>query len=89
MNAQIRGQMASHIAVVALYGLVTISNLEIAGMAYLLCERVKLALQVEWASVVNLAVSSLLFLSQAYEKLINTYTVCDVAWPYDRTSIMC
>jgi len=57
MKAQVRGRRASHIAVVALYGLVAISNLEIAGMAYLLYERVKLSLQVEWASVVILAVS--------------------------------
>lgn len=81
--------MASHIAVIALYGLVTIPNLEIAGMVYLLCERVNLSLQVEWASVVNIAVSSLLQFLHAELKLTNSYTVCDIACPYDRTPDMC
>jgi len=72
MKAQIRGRKASCLAVVALYGLVAISNLETAGMTYLLCVRVRLSLQVEWASVVNLAVGPHLYSNQAVLQSITT-----------------
>ena len=85
MKAQVRGRRAYHVAVVALYGLVVISNFEIAGMAYLLCKRVQLSLQLEWASVVILGVSLQSYFFQANLKLTNTYTVCDVACSNDRT----